>query len=224
MERWRKKETNKEQKEKTLAFALLPNLHARHNHLPVLIPRGMPLIARVPEIQLGRLRQINPWLTRAAVLEPSVGAAHGDAEDEIELLIKRRRIVARAAPRVGQAGAVAVRERELPSLPERLVEIGVEHLQQPGVDVGEEILFAPFQPEGVHLLRKGRVQRVPLDVGPPPGIVGRVWPPVQRAGDDVVPTLLVRVVVPTRFDDVNLTRLGPDAISILHRQKPDGRP
>ena len=97
-------------------------------------------------------------------------------------------------------------------------------MEQAGVDVGEEVFFAPFEPERVAFLREGGVQRVALDVGPPPGVVGRVGAPVQRARDDVVAALGVGVVVASRLGNVDFAGLGPWAVLGFDRQHPDTGP
>lgn len=127
-------------------------------------------------------------------------------------------------PGIYQPGAVRVREREVAARPKTLVEVGVQHLEQPSVDVGEDVFLAPFHPKGVWLCAESGMKGVPLDVGSPPGIVGFVGPPVQCTGDDVVSSLPIRVVVAARLDNVNLSRLGPVTIFVLDRQHPNGRP
>ena len=191
---------------------LLPNLHLLHHHLARILPRGQPVIPRIPELLPGRGRSIHPRLARLAILEPAVGAADGDVEDEVEVLVEGGGEVARLRPRVHEAGAVGVREREVAAFPERGVELGVEDLEQPGVDVGEEVFLAPFQPERVRFLREGGVQRVALHIRPPPGVVGRVGAPVQGARHDVVAALGVGVVVATRLGDVDFAGLRPWAV------------
>ena len=191
---------------------LLPNLHLLHHHLARILPRGQPVIPRIPELLPGRGRSIHPRLARLAILEPAIRAADGDVEDEVKVLVEGGGEVARLRPRVHEAGAVGVREREVAAFPERGVELGVEDLEQPGVDVGEEVFLAPFQPERVRFLREGGVQRVALHIRPPPGVVGRVGAPVQGARHDVVAALGVGVVVATRLGDVDFAGLRPWAV------------
>lgn len=161
-----------------LVALLLPHLDALDHHLAVVLPRRLPRLPAVPEIFLGRGRLIDPRLAGSPILEPTIGTTDGNVEDEVEFLIERRGEVAGLAPRVDQASAVAIGKREIAAGPERLVEVGVEDLEETSVDVSEEILLAPLHAEGVEGLGEGRVQSVALHVGTPPGIVGGVWSPV----------------------------------------------
>lgn len=221
---WSERKARPSRTPRLVGVGLLPHLDAVDDHAAAILPGGQPLIPRVPEVLLGAGAEVHPRLAAGTVLEPAVGAADGDVEDEVEVVIERRLEPARLAPRVHQSGPVGVRQGKVAPLPERLVEVGVEHLQEAGVDVGEEVLLAPLEPEGVEALGVGRVQRPPLDVGPPPGVVGRVGSPVQGAADDVVAALPVRVVVPARLDDVDLARERPRPVRVRDRQHPDGRP
>lgn len=203
---------------------LLPNLHTLHHHLPIVLPRRRPLIPCQPKLLLRRRRRIHPRLPRRPVLKPPIRAPNRHIQNQIKVLIKRRLQIPRLAPRIHQARPVRAREREIPPLPQRLVKGGVQHLQQPGVDVGEDVLFAPLHPERVHRLGEGGVERVPLHVRPPPRVVGRVGPPVQGTRDDVVAALGVGVVVPPRFRNVDLARARPRSVRVLDRQQPNAGP
>jgi len=132
--------------------------------------------------------------------------------------------VARLAPGVDEPRAVAVVRREPAALPERLVEVGVEHLEQVAVDVREEVFLRPFQPELVLLRRVRRVQCGSLHICAPPGVVGGVGPPVESGGDDVVPALRIRMVVSAGLHDINLSGQGPGTVCSVDGQHPDGGP
>ena len=72
-----------------IAIALLldedsANLHGR------LRPSGIPAVASLPEVLLGIVAPIQPWLATLAILEPTVGSADGDVEDQVKLLVKWR--------------------------------------------------------------------------------------------------------------------------------------
>ena len=182
------------------------------------------MVAGVPELLLRGGGLVDPGLAVDAVLEPAVGAADGDVEDEVEVLVEGGGVAAGLAPRIDDAGAVGVGEGEVPLLPERLVEVGVEDLQEAGVDVGEDVLFAPLDAEGVRGGGEGGVQGVALHVGAPPRVVVGVRAPVQRTRHDVVAALGVGVVVPARLADVDLARFGPWAVDAVDGQHPDGGP
>jgi hypothetical protein len=88
---------------------------------------------------------IQPRLVALPVREPPVRAADGDVHDQVEVLVKRRGVPARAVhagdargPRVLERLGLAVRvERrlgELTALPEGLVEADVEQRVQARVD------------------------------------------------------------------------------------------
>ncbi len=68
------------------------------------------------------------------------------------------------------------------------------------------------------------MQGLALDVGAPPGVVGRVGPPVEGGRDDVVAALRVGVVVAAGLDDVDLARLGPGPVGRVDGHHPDGGP
>ena len=106
-----------------LPIDLLPYLDRVDAELGRLrLPRGIPLILARPEI-LGRsLRFVNPRLARRAILEPTIGAADSQVDDEVKLLIKRRIQVGVVDPRIGESGAVGVGKGELSAGPEVLVE------------------------------------------------------------------------------------------------------
>lgn len=182
------------------------------------------MVSGLPEVVGSRGRAVNPWLAALTILEPTVGATDGDVEDEIELLVEWSLLAASGGPDVLKTGSVGVGQRELTTLPEWLVKVGVENLEETRVDVGEEVLLRPLETKGVRLCSVGGVKSRSLDVGPPPSIVGQIRTPMESGGDDVVTTLLVGVVVTTRFGDIDLTRQGPGTIGVLDRQHPDGGP
>lgn len=203
---------------------MLPHLDAFDNHLAIILPRRLPRLPTVPEILLGRGRLINPRFTGNPILKPTVCTTDGNVEDEVKLLVERRGKVAGLAPRVDQTSPVAIRKREITAGPERLIEVGVEDLEETSVDVSKKVLLAPLHAKGVEGLRERRVQSIALHIGTPPGIVGSIWSPVESTGDDVVATLSVGVIVAPGFGNVNLARLRPNPISVFDGQHPDGGP
>jgi hypothetical protein len=211
-----------------ITIALLPHIHAGNLHLASAwcSPRGVPLISRIPEVVLGRETVVRPWLAALAILEPAIGAANGDVQEEVEFLIKGRGVVAARGlgPDVSQLGSVAVVGWEAGALPERLVKVRVEDLEKVGVDVGEEVLLGPFQTVFVRGGSVGRVEGGPLDVGAPPGIVCWVRAPVQGGRHDVVSSLLVGVVISSGLHDVDFSGQGPGTVGVIDRQHPNGGP
>ena len=113
---------------------------------------------------------------------------------------------------------------EISSGPERLIEIRIQDLEEPRVDVGEEVFFGPLDAESVEARAVRGVQGLALDVRAPPCIIGGVGAPVQGAADDVIAALLVGVVVPSGLGDVDLATLGPLPIHGIFGQHPDGGP
>lgn len=109
-------------------------------------------------------------------------------------------------------------------MPERLVEVRVEDLEEARVDVGEDVLLAPLETKHMRGCGIGSMQRLALDVRAPPSVVGGVRTPVQRRGDDVVSTLRIGVVISSRLDDVDFARCGPRAVRVGDGQHPDGGP
>jgi len=128
---------------------LLPHLDTLHDHLPILLPRWQPLILRIPEIPLRRHACINPWLSIDPILKPAIRAADRDIQNEVKVLIERRSVSTGLAPWVDQPRVVGVARGKIALLPKRFLEVRVEHLQQAAVDVGEEVLFAPLETEGM---------------------------------------------------------------------------
>ena len=156
-------------------------------------------------------------------MEPAVRSTNSDIENEIKVLIKWT-LISSGIPWVNETGAIRVGEREVASLPERLIEVGVEDLQETGVDVGEEILLAPFKTESVGSGGEGGVKSIALNIRSPPRIVGRIGAPVQRAGDNVVTSLCVGVIIAAGLNNVDLARCGPWSIDGIVWQHPDCRP
>lgn len=203
---------------------LLPHLDALDKHLALVLPRGVPLVSGVPEVPPRSRTGVHPRLSGFAVLEPAVCAADGDVDDQVEVLVEGRGLAARLAPRVHEAGAVGIRQREMALLPEGLVEVVVHDLDQARVDIGENVLLAPLHAESVEGLGVGGELGLALDIRRPPCIGGDVRPKVQRAADDVVATGGVRVVVAARLHDVDLARPRPVAVGCVLGQHPDGGP
>lgn len=114
-------------------------------------PCGIPSVAGVPKVLLGVGRVIQPGLARHAVFKPAVCSTDGKIQDEIEFCVKWSVVTTSLAPDVDQPGAVGGGVGESASLPHGLVEVGVGDLQQPTVDVGEEILLRPLKTKGVEL-------------------------------------------------------------------------
>lgn len=123
---------------------LLPHLHALDTHCSSILPRRQPVILCLPEIELGTGTLVDPGLAALAILEPAVCAADGHVEDEIEVLVKGRRVAFGVLPGIVQTRAVGVGEREATVVPERLVKVRVHDLQETSVDVGEDVLFRPL--------------------------------------------------------------------------------
>lgn len=182
------------------------------------------MILGVPEVALGILAVIDPWLSALAVLEPSVGTSDGDVHDEVEFLVERCVEAVGIAPWVGNDSAIGVTLGESSALEKWLVEVAIENLKEEGIDIGEDVLLGPLQTEGVLLRGKGSMKSCPLHVGAPPSIVGRVWSPVQCRRHNIVATLCVGVVVASRLDNVNLSGSWPSSIGIVDWQHPDGWP
>ena len=159
---------------------LLPHLNTLDNHLSIGLPRRIPIVLSIPKVTACRGTLVNPRLATQSVLKPTIGAANGYVQDEVEVVVERCRVVAGLAPRVDEPRAVGVGQGEVATLPERLVEVRVQDLQQARVNVGEEVLLAPLEAEGVECFAECRVQGVAFDIGPPPGVVGAVGAPMQR--------------------------------------------
>ena len=208
----------------SILIALLPHLDALDDHLAVLLPGRVPLAPSVPEIFLFRLAAVDPWLTMLAVLEPTVGGTHTNIEDQIERVIERGIPSPSLRPRVDVPSAIPIGERKGATLPEPLVEVGVEHLQQSGVDVREEVVFAPLEAERVEFIRVGGVQSFSLIVCPPPGVVGWIGSPVESGRDDVISALRMGGIVSTTLNEIDLTGRRPWAVCLLDGHHPDCRP
>lgn len=65
---------------------LLPYLDTLHLQLALLLPRGKPHVSAVPEVLLGCDTIVDPRFATRAVVEPSVGAADGHVQYEMEIL------------------------------------------------------------------------------------------------------------------------------------------
>ena len=204
------------------SVGLLPHANSRHHHLRFR-PGGKPVLLRAPEILLGRQTLVHPRLRTPPVREPAVRASHAHIQNEVEVLVEGG--VGRAAlPGVLDRGPVAVGEGEAAARPQRFEERGVDDLEKAVVDVGEEVLLAPFHAEDVFARRVRRVQGLPLHVRLPPGVGGGRGAPVQSAAHDVVAPLPVAVVVAARLYNVDLPAGGPGSVFVAHRHHPDGRP
>jgi hypothetical protein len=127
-------------------------------------------------------------------------------------------------PGIDQAGAIAVGNRELTALPERLVEIGVENLEEVAVDVGEEVLLGPLKSKCVLLCSICVVESAPLYVCAPPSIVRWVGTPFESRRCNVVSSLFVGVVVSSGLHNINFSGQWPWTVSVIHWQHPNSRP
>ena len=145
---------------------------------------------------------------RLDLREVAVRAAYSYVEDQVEVLVEGRVVVARLAPGVVQRAvvddvgpelapvphvAVPVAEREEEDLlfalssayyvtrtTEQRIAQGTTH-QQPRVDVREDVLVAPLQPEGVERVAVVGPPQVVLAVGLVEGVHGRDGAPVLRS-------------------------------------------
>jgi len=203
---------------------LLVHLHTLDDHLTVLLPGGVPLVASIPELLSGEATAISPRLARSTVLEPTIGTTDSDVENEVEVLVEGSVVLASSSPRVHESGTVTVANGESTLLPERLVEVDVHDLEKTRVDVGENILLGPLEAESVETLGVCGVESSVLVVVEPPTIVGRVGTPVESAAHDIVAALSVGVVVSAGLHDINFTRTRPGTVYIVLGQHPDGGP
>ena len=207
-----------------VSITLFPHLNLADFHLSLLLPSRIPNVLLLPEILWSRWGRIQPRLSTLSVLEPTIGTTDCNIHDQVEFLVEWSLLATGLRPDVLKSGAVGVGEWELTAFPEWFIKVGVQDLEETGVDVSEEILLGPFKTELVLGLGVSGVKSSSLDVGSPPGIVGKIWSPMKSRGNDVVTTLLVCVVVTARFHDINLSRQWPWSVSVLDRQHPDGRP
>lgn len=203
---------------------LLPHLRALDNHLTLLLPRRIPLAAGIPKVALGRVGLIHPWLALDAIFEPAIGAAHGDVENQVKVLVKRGAVAAGLTPRVHQSRAIGIGGREVALGPKGFVEVRIHDLEEARVDVGEDVLLGPLEAVGVEARAVGGVQSLSLDIASPPSIVVGVRTPVNRRRHDIVATLRIRVIVAPRLHNVDFSRLGPHAIGVVGGQHPDCGP
>lgn len=203
---------------------LLPHLRALDNHLTLLLPRRIPLAAGIPKVALGRVGLIHPWLALDAIFEPAIGAAHGDVENQVKVLVKRGAVAAGLTPRVHQSRAIGIGGREVALGPKGFVEVRIHDLEEARVDVGEDVLLGPLEAVGVEARAVSGVQSLSLDIASPPSIVVGVRTPVNRRRHDIVATLRIRVIVAPRLHNVDFSRLGPHAIGVVGGQHPDCGP
>lgn len=136
----------------------MPHLDALDNHLALLLPGRVPLLLSVPEVMLGGGRSVDPRLASLSVREPAIGAADSHVHNQIEVLVERRGIAQGGGPWVGETTSGAVGSREVAAVPERLIEVDVNDLQKPGVEVHEEVLLAPLETIDVEAGRPGCVE------------------------------------------------------------------
>jgi len=99
-------------------LTLLPHLHSVNNHLPIILPCGIPLILRIPEVLLRSRARIHPRLAIRTIQEPPILSSHSHIDNEIEFLVKRRVYPSRLTPWIHQEGSVNVREWEAPLRPQ----------------------------------------------------------------------------------------------------------
>ena len=160
---------------------LLPHSHPLDHHLTfaLLFPSRQPLFSSIPKVLPRRVTSINPRLPTCTVLEPAIRTANSNIDDEIEVLVERRRSLTRLTPRVEQASAILTAERKVATRPQRCVEVRVQYLQEAGVNVCENVLLTPLQAESVIACCVGGMKCIALHIRPPPSVVCRVGTPVQ---------------------------------------------
>lgn len=211
-----------------LAVALLPHLDALdvQTGFGAGAPGREPLILSLPEVACRRLSDINPWLGTLGVWEISILSAHGQVEDEVELLIKRRIHVAARAPRVLQQCAVGGIGRELPALPHALLglERPVRDLLELEIEVGEEVVLGPDEAEGVVVVGEvAATDGLPTRCAPV-GIVAGRGTPVDGTTAGIATSRWIADVVPSRLHDIDLTTARPLAILGVLWHHPDSGP
>ena len=206
------------------SITFLPHLDTFNNHLAVVFPARVPVIALVPEILALCLAAVNPRLALFTILKPAIRATDANVENQVECVVERSVAVARLGPGVDVTRATGIGEREVAPLPEPLLEICEQHSQQARVNIGEYVVLAPLDAKGVVVVCKGCVQCLVLNICPPPRIVRRVGPPVKGGRDDVIASFGVGSIVPTALGDVHLARRRPVAVGIVDGQHPYGWP
>lgn len=202
---------------------LLPHLDALDLHRR-LGPSAVPLVPRIPEVMLRVRTSVYPGLAARSIHKPTVGPPDGHVQDQVEGLIEGGTVVTRLAPGIDVLRSGAVAWREIAAAPERLVEGIVQRPVEARIEVHVDVLLGPLEAEGVEAGGEGRVQCLAAVGGAPPGIVGQVGSPVDRARHDVVTSRGVRVVVTSALDNVNLAGQWPLAVGGVHGHHPDGWP
>jgi hypothetical protein len=132
-----------------ISITLLPHLDLADLHLSLLLPSRIPRVSGIPEISARRWGSVHPWLATLSILEPSIGTTDSNVHDEVEFLIEWSLLAAGLGPDILETCSVGVGEWELTTLPEWLIEVGVEDLEETSVDVSEEILLGPLETEFV---------------------------------------------------------------------------
>lgn len=116
-------------------------------------------------------------------------------QNQIKLLIKRRPLIPRLSPRINQLRPIRRRRRKVASFPKRLVELNIQYLVQPVVDVRVDVFLRPFEAVRVEVfgVRRAGGPAVHARFGVPVEVA--VGAPVERGGELVVAAELVGAVV-----------------------------
>jgi len=109
--------------------ALLPHGNTLNLHLSAVLPRRQPLVLGLPEVELGAVTVVNPWLAALAILEPAVGGTDSQVHDEVELLVEGGGVALGVLPGVVKTGAVGIGLGEVSVLEEGLVEVRIHDLE-----------------------------------------------------------------------------------------------
>lgn len=217
----------------------------------------------VPELLGCVERGITPWLVAFAIFEVAVGATNSHVEDQIEVLVEWSIVLTSLRPWIGQSGLVndgltkpemmvsikamqaTIDVDSLSAIPHALgsvVELQEEDLQQPAVNVHEQIPARPFQSIQMEAFRVVRLSNVSkacsvakvfhpthplqdvLSRSPPESICSWRWAPVKCRVHSITTIRVVDRAVAFGLSNVDLTRLWPVAIDTVLRHHPNCRP
>lgn len=128
----------------SIVTRLLPHLDTLHLHIPLSLPSRIPLITSLPKLPLSIRTSIYPRFVRLAVFEPVVRSTDSDIQHQVEVLIERRVIFLGFCPWVEETRSVAGGEWEFAVVPHRLGEASVHYLEEAGVYVCVDVVFAPL--------------------------------------------------------------------------------
>ena len=152
------------------------------------------------------------------VREVAICAADRNVQNQIEILIKGGVSLPSLAPGIMQSTMVDNRGPKVSAIPHAIVlrlKVDEENLQQPIINICEQVLLTPFQAVCPEAFAVVGTPDVVFALGPPERVCCRNWSPVKGRANTVSSVWKGSSRVTSAFRNVDFPTCGPGSVNAV---------